>query len=126
MYAPTRARFLIPFLALILVSGAAPARAQQSPPPTQPASTQSQPAQPTPPTQSKPVRPAPPAYTLPPALLAKAITLTHKLPVIYTAATDGTDQLRYTVGEDAKHLAAQRDSQDDATFFEEMHTLFRP
>jgi hypothetical protein len=51
---------------------------------------------------------------------------THKLPVIYTAATDGTDQLRYTVGEDAKHLAAQRDSQDDATFFEEMHTLFRP
>lgn len=51
---------------------------------------------------------------------------THKLPVIYTAATDGSDQLRYTVGEDAKHLAAQRDSQDDATFFEEMHTVFRP
>jgi NAD(P)-dependent dehydrogenase (short-subunit alcohol dehydrogenase family) len=44
--------------------------------------------------------------------------------VIYTAATDGTDQLRYTVGEDAKHLAAQRDSQDDSTFFAGMRTLF--
>lgn len=59
-----RARFLILFLALLLVSGAAPARAQQSPP----VATHSEPM---------PVRPAPPAYTLPPALLAKAITLTR-------------------------------------------------
>ena len=44
--------------------------------------------------------------------------------VIYTAATDGTSQLRYTAGEDAKQLAAQRSSQDDATFFKEMRTLF--
>ena len=66
MPSPTRARFLIPLLTLLLVSGAAPARAQQSPPPTQPASTQSQPAQ-----------PQTPAYSLPPAILAKAITLTR-------------------------------------------------
>jgi short-subunit dehydrogenase len=44
--------------------------------------------------------------------------------VIYTAATDGTDQFRYTVGEDAKHLASRRDTQDDATFFKEMRALF--
>jgi NAD(P)-dependent dehydrogenase (short-subunit alcohol dehydrogenase family) len=43
---------------------------------------------------------------------------------IYTAATDATDQLRYTVGEDAKQLAAQRAAQDDATFFEEMGARF--
>ncbi|MHB1795592.1 MAG: M48 family metallopeptidase [Acidobacteriaceae bacterium] len=66
MHTPTRARFLIPFLAtLLLVSGAATARALQSPTPTRPASTQSQPAQPA------------SAYTLPPAVLAKAITLTR-------------------------------------------------
>ena len=69
MHPPTRVRFLIPFLAtLLLVSGAAAACAQQSPP----AVTHSQPM---------PVRPAPPAqtpaYTLPPAVLAKAITLTR-------------------------------------------------
>ncbi len=69
MPSPTRARFLILFLALLLISGAATARAQPSPPPTQPTSAPSSPA------QSKPVRPAP--YTLPPAILAKAITLTR-------------------------------------------------
>jgi len=36
--------------------------------------------------------------------------------VIYEAATDGTDQIRYTAGEDAKMFMAGRDSQDDATF----------
>jgi hypothetical protein len=53
MHAPTQARFLIPFLALLLVSGAATARAHQSPPPT----TDSQPpapVQPPPPAQSEP------------------------------------------------------------------------
>ena len=44
--------------------------------------------------------------------------------VIYTAATDGTDQLRYTVGENAKARLAQRASQDDATFFAGMRALF--
>jgi hypothetical protein len=36
--------------------------------------------------------------------------------VIYQAATDGTNQLRYTDGEDAKVLVAQRKQADDATF----------
>jgi NAD(P)-dependent dehydrogenase (short-subunit alcohol dehydrogenase family) len=44
--------------------------------------------------------------------------------VIFTAATDGTDQLRYTVGEDARFWASQRDSQDDAAFFAGMRSLF--
>jgi NAD(P)-dependent dehydrogenase (short-subunit alcohol dehydrogenase family) len=43
---------------------------------------------------------------------------------IYTAATDGTDQLRYVVGEDARQLAAQRDALDDAVFFKEMGARF--
>lgn len=36
--------------------------------------------------------------------------------VIYEAATDGTDQIRYTAGEDAKMFMAGRQAQDDATF----------
>jgi hypothetical protein len=36
--------------------------------------------------------------------------------VIYQAATDGTNQLRYTAGEDAKMVMANRKSADDATF----------
>lgn len=36
--------------------------------------------------------------------------------VIYEAATDGTGQLRYTAGEDAKMYMAQRKQADDATF----------
>jgi NADP-dependent 3-hydroxy acid dehydrogenase YdfG len=44
--------------------------------------------------------------------------------VIYAAATDGTDQLRYTAGEDAKRLVADRDSKDDATFFAQLRSLF--
>lgn len=44
--------------------------------------------------------------------------------VIYEAATDGSDRVRYTVGEDAKRLAAQRSAQDDETFFSEMHAMF--
>jgi len=36
--------------------------------------------------------------------------------VIWKAATDGTDQLRYTAGEDAKTLMANRQQYDDATF----------
>jgi STE24 endopeptidase len=70
-----RARFLIPLLASILISGTAhalPAPPQSSTPTSQsaPAAAASQPAQ-----QPTPVRPAP--YTLPPNLLAKAITLTR-------------------------------------------------
>jgi transposase InsO family protein len=36
--------------------------------------------------------------------------------VIYEAATDGTNQLRYTAGEDAYVLMANRRTADDATF----------
>ncbi len=36
--------------------------------------------------------------------------------VIYRAATDGTSQLRYTAGEDAKQMIASRESGDDETF----------
>ena len=36
--------------------------------------------------------------------------------VIYRAATDGTTQLRYTAGEDAKQMIATRKSTDDETF----------
>lgn len=36
--------------------------------------------------------------------------------VIFKAATDGKDQLRYTAGEDAKMLMANRQQYDDATF----------
>ncbi len=36
--------------------------------------------------------------------------------VIYRAATDGTSQLRYTAGEDAKQMIANRESAADETF----------
>ena len=36
--------------------------------------------------------------------------------VIYEAATDGTDQLRYTAGEDAKMLMENRKKFSDAEF----------
>jgi short-subunit dehydrogenase len=44
--------------------------------------------------------------------------------VIYQAATDGTNQLRYTAGEDAKALVAQRKQADDATFLEGIKSQF--
>ncbi|MFZ0518529.1 MAG: hypothetical protein WAM20_15890 [Acidobacteriaceae bacterium] len=55
MYRPTRARFFVPFLALLLVGEAAPASAQQSPAPTQPE-----------PAIQSPVRSAPPLQPTPP------------------------------------------------------------
>jgi hypothetical protein len=44
--------------------------------------------------------------------------------VIYQAATDGTNQLRYTAGEIAKALVAQRKQADDATFIKAIKTQF--
>ena len=44
--------------------------------------------------------------------------------VIYEAATDGTNQLRYTAGEDAKVLMATRKSADDATFMKGIKERF--
>jgi NAD(P)-dependent dehydrogenase (short-subunit alcohol dehydrogenase family) len=44
--------------------------------------------------------------------------------VIFEAATDGKDQLRYTAGEDAKAIIAQRGQIDDATFMAGMKAQF--
>ncbi|CAG5071541.1 3-phenylpropionate-dihydrodiol/cinnamic acid-dihydrodiol dehydrogenase [Dyadobacter sp. CECT 9623] len=44
--------------------------------------------------------------------------------VIYEAATDGTDRLRYAAGEDAKAIIAQRQQADDATFTSVIKSLF--
>jgi NAD(P)-dependent dehydrogenase (short-subunit alcohol dehydrogenase family) len=44
--------------------------------------------------------------------------------VIYEAATDGSNQLRYTAGEDAKALMAQRKHADDATFMKGIRDQF--
>ncbi len=44
--------------------------------------------------------------------------------VIYQAATDGTDQLRYTAGADAAQIVAQRKAADDATFLNGIKAQF--
>ena len=44
--------------------------------------------------------------------------------VIYEAATDGTDILRYTAGEDAKEFMANRKAADDATFIQGIKAQF--
>jgi len=44
--------------------------------------------------------------------------------VIYEAATDGTNQLRYTAGEDAKAIIANRKQLDDAVFIGGMKSQF--
>ena len=44
--------------------------------------------------------------------------------VIYDAATDGTDQLRYTAGPDAKEIITNRKAADDATFLGGVRTQF--
>jgi NAD(P)-dependent dehydrogenase (short-subunit alcohol dehydrogenase family) len=58
------------------------------------------------------------------ATAAKGADAAVAAEAIYTAATDGTDQLRYTAGEDARLWASQRASQDDAAFFAGMRALF--
>jgi hypothetical protein len=45
--------------------------------------------------------------------------------VIYEAATDGTNKLRYTAGEDAKEIIAQRQQLDDETFFSGIRSQFK-
>jgi short-subunit dehydrogenase len=44
--------------------------------------------------------------------------------VIYQAATDGTDQLRYPAGHDAVAKVAKRKTEDDATFLRDMRNQF--
>lgn len=45
--------------------------------------------------------------------------------VIYQAATDGTTQLRYIAGEDARSIIAQRQQADDATFIAGMNAQLK-
>ena len=45
--------------------------------------------------------------------------------VIYGAATDGTNQIRYTAGEDAKVLMANRSQFDDETFMKGVKERFK-
>ena len=42
--------------------------------------------------------------------------------VIYTAVTDGTDQLRYRAGDDANFLLDSRKKMSDEEFFEMMNS----
>jgi len=51
-----------------------------------------------------------------PAMAQNASPASVVAEVIFEAATDGKDQLRYTAGEDAKMLIANRQQYDDATF----------
>lgn len=44
--------------------------------------------------------------------------------VIYEAVTDGTDQLRYLAGEDAKEYVANREKASDAEFFAGIKEIF--
>jgi NADP-dependent 3-hydroxy acid dehydrogenase YdfG len=44
--------------------------------------------------------------------------------VIYQAATDGTDQLRYVAGPDAEQIIANRKAADDATFLKGIRAQF--
>lgn len=51
-----------------------------------------------------------------PTMAANASPASVVAEVIFEAATDGKNQLRYTAGEDAKMLIANRQQYDDATF----------
>ena len=50
------------------------------------------------------------------SLYANASPASVVADVIYEAATDGSNQLRYIAGEDAKALLGNRKQLDDATF----------
>ena len=59
-----------------------------------------------------------------PALFDSASPASVAANVIYQAATDGTDQIRYTAGEDAKMIIANRKEADDETFIGGMKSQF--
>ncbi|MBE7174410.1 MAG: SDR family oxidoreductase [Williamsia sp.] len=50
-------------------------------------------------------------------MFAKASPASVVAEVVYEAATDGTNTLRYTAGEDAKAVIGMRGQMDDASFF---------
>lgn len=59
-----------------------------------------------------------------PAMAQNASPSSVVAEVIFEAATDGKNQLRYTAGEDAKILIANRQQYDDATFIGGIKTQF--
>ncbi|GAA4915368.1 SDR family oxidoreductase [Mucilaginibacter defluvii] len=60
-----------------------------------------------------------------PAFFENASPASVVADVIYQAATDGTNTLRYTAGEDAKAIVAQRKEADDASFFKGIKSQFK-
>lgn len=60
-----------------------------------------------------------------PAFFENASPASVVAEVIYEAATDGTNRLRYTAGEDARDIVAQRKEADDETFFRGIKSLFK-
>lgn len=63
-------------------------------------------------------------FAVMPAMLAQASPAAVVADVIYEAATDGTNQIRYTAGEDAKVLLDNRKNLDDAAFIGGMKARF--
>ncbi len=59
-----------------------------------------------------------------PRLFDKASPAEVVADVIYGAATDGSDRLRYTAGDDAHAIIANRQASDDAAFIAAMKTQF--
>lgn len=59
-----------------------------------------------------------------PAFFANASPASVVAEVIYEAATDGTRQLRYAAGEDAKAILASRQQTDDESFIKGIKTQF--
>jgi NAD(P)-dependent dehydrogenase (short-subunit alcohol dehydrogenase family) len=59
-----------------------------------------------------------------PAFFANASPASVVAEAIYEAATDGTDQLRYTAGEDAKFIIENRRLSDDTSFIAGMKKQF--
>ncbi|GAB4044904.1 SDR family oxidoreductase [Spirosoma litoris] len=59
-----------------------------------------------------------------PALFINASPASVVANVIYQAATDGTNQLRYTAGEDAKTIIGNRQESSDKIFIENMKMQF--
>ncbi len=59
-----------------------------------------------------------------PAMAQNASPASVVAEVIFEAATDGKNQLRYTAGEDAKMLMANRQQYDDATFIGSIKSQF--
>lgn len=60
-----------------------------------------------------------------PAFFENASPASLVAEVIYEAATDGSGKLRYTAGEDAKGIIAQRLQADDATFVSGIKAMFK-